>query len=101
MATKDPLVTLKVEFEASPSMRWHYVRDPPGTAHCGGDTCSIIPAEILVQAHHNLFFIVDMLYRDEEKWTRQSVQVDELQRLLRSEPEADQLISTHIMAQVG
>ncbi|KAH7183435.1 uncharacterized protein B0J16DRAFT_345797, partial [Fusarium flagelliforme] len=100
-ACKDPLVALKVEFEASPPMRWHYVRDPPGTAHCGGDTCSIIPAEIFVQGHHNLFFLVDMLYRDEENWARQSLLVDELERLLRSEPEADKLISNFIMGKLG
>lgn len=100
-ACKDPLVTLKIEFEASPPMRWHYVRDPPGTSHCGGDTCSIIPAEIFVQGHHNLFFLVEMLYEDEEGWARQSLLVDELERLLRSEPEADKLISSHVMGKIG
>lgn len=101
MATKAPLKTLKVEYEASPPLRWHYVREPPGTSCCGGDTCRIIPAQTFIPSQHNMFFIMDMIHEDQEHWTRQSILIDELERLLRTEPDADKLISKFVMGKIG
>ena len=66
-----------------------------------GETCKIIPARIIIPAQQNLFFLMDMIHEDAEKWARQSILIDELERLLRSEPEADRLISSFVMGKIG
>ncbi|KAI6773236.1 hypothetical protein HG531_000085 [Fusarium graminearum] len=95
-AINDTTKILKQEFECSPPMRWLYRRTKsPG----GEDVCSESrwgARTDFTEDHKSLLYILEILSLDEEAWMRQSTLVDELERLLKSKPDVDRLISAHV-----
>ncbi|OBS25860.1 hypothetical protein FPOA_06394 [Fusarium poae] len=94
-STNHAIKTFQVEFECSPPMRKFYCRT---TSPTGEDECYIPDRgrSFFTDVQKRLFFIKSTLCLDEEHWARQSTILDELERLLKTTPEADMLISAQV-----
>lgn len=100
-AINDATKILKQEFECSPPMRWLYQRTK---SPAGEDVCLVSrwgTRTDFTEDHKSLLFILEILSLDEEAWTRQSTLVDELERLLKSTPDVDRLISAHVYKSIS
>ncbi|KAJ4327131.1 hypothetical protein N0V84_002393 [Fusarium piperis] len=101
-AAKGPMETLKIVIAASPPMRKFFVRDPPPDANS---------TKILVRSsgvkmnkvEEHLIWLLRTLWEDDYALFLIGLPclMDELERLLQSTPEADALISEHVIKILG
>jgi len=102
-ASRILLVQLKEAGSASPPLRSRFARRAPsGTISTPFDIVRK-PSTKLSQVETELLWLLELLWADREElaWAGLSETVDELQRLLRSDGEAKNLISAHVLTYIG
>jgi hypothetical protein len=102
-AAKGPMNQLKIVVVASPPMRGFFVREPPPDVH---STKILIRSRTGIKkdkAEQRLIWLLRTLWEDGHALflARLPFVVDELERLLQSEPKADALISSHVLQIIG
>jgi len=100
-AIEGPIAVLKQSFVASPEMRRFFVRAPqqPGTTKMQVMEKSALPRDKIRQ---RLLWLFTTLWDDSKRiFTRVETLVDEIERLIQSEPKVKELISPYIASVLG
>ncbi|KAF4979917.1 hypothetical protein FZEAL_3972 [Fusarium zealandicum] len=101
--TKGPLDNLKTAVAASPPMRKLFVRDPPVDVNSPKILVRHRIGVKLDKTEEQLIWLLRTLWEDDYALFLAGLPsiVDELERLLQSEPQADALISAHVVKIIG
>lgn len=102
-ATKGPMGQLKHDFIGSPPMRAYFVRAPPPDATSTGIIVMQKPTVKFEKAQGDAMWLLRMLWEDSEQLLPAGLTavVDELERLIQTEPKAKEMISSHIADVLG
>lgn len=102
-AAKGPQNSLKHIFVASPPMRPYFVRQPPPDSTTSKIVVTSRPGVKLPDVGKQIIWLLSTLWEDGQQLflARLTIVVDELERLLQSEPEAKNLISAHVASTIG
>lgn len=102
-AAKAPLTKLSCRTPASPPLRRIFVRDPPRDVHTTIIHWQTKPGIKLNNVEEQLIWLLSTLYEDGKPLFFASLPlvVDELERLLQSEPHAQELLSSYLTEVVG
>ncbi len=100
---KNPMQSLKIIFAASPPMHKFFVRQPPTDPN---STKLLVTLRVGAKSNDvegHLIWLLQILWEDDSNLFLIGLPrvMDELERLLQSSPEADALISAHVIKVLG
>lgn len=100
---KGPLAQFKTAVPGSPPMRHLFVREPPVDKITSKIGVQSRPQAIRSDVVAQLVHLLSTLWNDDEQLflMRMTTAVDELERLINTEPEAKNLISAHVASLIG
>ncbi|KAH7124217.1 hypothetical protein EDB81DRAFT_812100 [Dactylonectria macrodidyma] len=100
---KGPLNLLKVVVVASPPMRKFYVREPSNDINSTKIAIKSKPGQKMTKVEGRLIWLLRTLWEDDKDlfFAGLSLVVDELERLLRAEQPAQELVSGYVMRVIG
>ncbi|UNI16536.1 hypothetical protein JDV02_002963 [Purpureocillium takamizusanense] len=97
-AAKGPLDVLKASVLASPPWRRFFVREPPATVASTAIAVASKPGVKMTKITGELLWLLRLLCEDGMGllWIGLPAALDELERLLQAEPEANELLTSHL-----
>ena len=102
-SAKGPLTQLKLGVVASPPWRKHFVREPPVDADSSRILVVMKSGVKMNKTETQLLWLLRILWEDDKQLflIGMPLVLDELERLLQTDPEAKQLVSAHIAQAIG